>query len=109
MGSIMNKSKLNKEEIKAFLAKVDHIDKKLDHSRAYRTLMNETRRELLRFIGCEVRNINEIKKEFKLDNDQLKYHLSMLKQCLYIIESHEGWKSTPRGIGFLENAKMGDY
>ena len=53
--------------------------------------------------------MEEIKKEFKLDEDQLRYHLSMLKQSLYVIESHEGWKSTPRGIGFLENAKMGDY
>lgn len=107
--NMMNKSKLTKEEMKEFLAKVEDIDKKLDHSRAYRTLMNEARRELLKFIGCEVRNMEEIKKEFKLDEDQLRYHLSMLKQSLYVIESHEGWKSTPRGIGFLENAKMGDY
>lgn len=104
----MNKSKLTKEEMKDFLAKAEDTDKKLDHSRAYRTLMNVTRRELLKFIGSEIRSMDEIKKEFKLDDDQLKYHLSMLKQSLYIIESQEGWKSTPRGIGFLENAIMGD-
>ena len=106
--NMINKSKLTKEEIKDFLAKVEEVDKKLDHSRAYRTLMNEARRELLKFIGCEIRKMDEIKKEFKLDDDQLRYHLSMLKQSLYIIESHEGWKSTPRGIGFLENAIMED-
>lgn len=106
--SKMNKSKLTKEEMKEFLVKVEDIDKKLDHGRAYRTLMNATRRELLKFIGCEIRSMDEIKREFQLDEDQIRYHLSMLKQSLYVIESHEGWKSTPRGIGFLENAVMGD-
>ena len=71
--------------------------------------MNRSRRELLKFIGCEIRSRDEIKKEFELDEDQIGYHLSMLKQSLYIIESHEGWKSTPKGIGFLENAIMGDH
>jgi len=70
--------------------------------------MNETRIELLKFIGCEIRNMEEIDREFKMEFDQLKYHLSMLKQSLYIIDSHEGWKSTPRGIDFLENAIMDD-
>jgi predicted transcriptional regulator len=105
---MINKSKLTKEEMKDFLAKVEDNDKKLDHSRAYRTLMNEARRELLKFIGCEIRSMDEIKKEFKLDEDQIRYHLSMLMQSLYVIESHERWKSTPRGIGFLENAIMED-
>jgi predicted transcriptional regulator len=105
----INKSKLTKEEMRDFLAKLESADVKLEHSRAYRTLMNEVRRNLLRYIGCEVRSIDELKKEFKLEVDQLLYHLSMLKQCLYIIESREGWKSTPKGLGFLENAKMGHY
>jgi predicted transcriptional regulator len=105
----INKSKLTKEEMRDFLAKLESADVKLEHSRAYRTLMNEVRRNILRYIGCEVRSIDELKKEFKLEVDQLLYHLSMLKQCLYIIESREGWKSTPKGLGFLENAKMGNY
>ena len=104
-----NRSKLTKEEMRDFLAKLESADVKLEHSRAYRTLMNEVRRNILRYIGCEVRSIDELKKEFKLEVDQLLYHLSMLKQCLYIIESREGWKSTPKGLGFLENAKMGNY
>ncbi len=104
----MKKSKLTREEMKDFLAKAESIDKKLDHGRAYRTLMNQVRRELLKFIGCEVRSMDEMKKEFQLDENQLRYHLSMLLQSLYVIESQEGWKSTPRGIGFLENAIMSD-
>ncbi len=102
------KSLLSKEEMKEFLKNVSSIDKRVDHSRAYRTLMNETRRELLKFIGYEVRSMDDIINEFPSVMDQLNYHLSMLKQCLYIIDSEEGWKSTPRGIGFLENAQMGD-
>ena len=76
----MNKSKLTKEEMKDFLANAEDTDKKLDHSRAYRTMMNVTRRDLLKFIGYEIRSMAGIKKEFKLDDDQIKYHLSMLKQ-----------------------------
>ena len=105
---MISKSKLTKEEIKDFLTKLEDADVKLEHSRAYRTLMNETRRNLLRFIGYEVRSMDDLKKEFKLEDDQLLYHLSMLKQCLYVIDSREGWKSTPKGLGFLENAIMGD-
>ncbi|MFX1339762.1 MAG: hypothetical protein ACFFDK_14210 [Promethearchaeota archaeon] len=106
--SKMKKSKLTKEEMKDFLLKVEDIDKKLDHGRAYRTLMNQSRRELLKFIGCEIRSMDDIKQEFQLDEDQIKYHLSMLMQSLYVIESQKGWKCTPRGIGFLENAILGD-
>ena len=109
MKKFVNKSKLTKEELKAFFNATSNLDHKLDHSRAYRTMMNEARRELLKFIGYEVRNIDEIKNEFTLNEDQLNYHLSMLKQCLYVVESNEGWKSTPRGIGFLENAKLGNF
>ncbi|MFX1276434.1 MAG: hypothetical protein ACFFAT_15515 [Promethearchaeota archaeon] len=72
-------------------------------------MMNEIRRELLQFIGCEIRSIDEIKNQFNIDSDQLQYHLSMLEQCFYIINSIEGWKSTPLALGFLENVKMGDY
>ena len=106
---MISKTKLTKEEMRDFLAKIKDANVKLEHSRAYRTLMNEVRRNLLKFIGYEVRSMDELKKEFKLEVDQLLYHLSMLKQCLYIIESREGWKSTPKGLGFLENAKMDNY
>ena len=108
MKKLINKSKLTEEELKIFFEASSNIDHKLDHSRAYRTMMNETRRELLQFIGYDVRSLDDIKNEFKQQNDQLNYHLSMLKQCFYLIESNEGWKSTPRGLGFLENARLGD-
>ena len=108
MKKLINKSKLTKEELNSFFEARSQIDHKLDHSRAYRTMMNETRRELLKFIGYDVRSLDDIKTEFTQEVDQINYHLSMLKQCLYVIESNEGWKSTPRGLGFLENARLGD-
>jgi hypothetical protein len=108
MKKLIEKSKLTEEELKIYFEEGAKIDHKLDHSRAYRTMMNETRRELLQFVGYDVKSLEDIKNEFKQVEDQLDYHLSMLKQCLYIIESKEGWKSTPRGLGFLENARFGD-
>ena len=83
------------------------MNPKLDHSLAYRIMMNETRRDLLKFIGKEIRDIKDIQEEFQLDANQLEYHLSMLKQGLYVIQSDNKWKATPRGLGFLANAIMG--
>ena len=101
--------RLTKEEMKDLLEKTKDLDHKASHYNYYRTMMNETRRELLKFIGFEIRTMNDILEEFQMFEDQLKYHLSMLEQCFYIINSKEGWKSTPLGIKFMENAKMGDY
>jgi DNA-binding transcriptional ArsR family regulator len=101
-------TQLTKEEMKRFMQTVKNIDHTKDHKMAYRTMMNPTRREILKFIGKEVRKTEEIKDKFDLDDSQLKYHLSMLKQVLYILDTETGWKSTPRGIGFLTNARLSD-
>lgn len=105
---MVSETKLTKEEMKDLHEKTKNLDKKVAHYNSYRTMMNETRRELLKFIGCEIRTMSEIVQKFKIDEDQLKYHLSMLEQCFYIINSKVGWKSTLGGIKFLENAQMGD-
>ena len=101
-----NKSKLNTEELKEFYVKTKNIDKKLDHGRAYRTLINPIRREILKFIGYSIKTMKELKCEFEFDETHLNYHLDMLKQSFYVLDSNEGWKLTPRGIGFLENARL---
>lgn len=105
---MVNETKLTKEEMKDLYEKTKNLDKKVAHYNSYRTLMNETRRELLKFIGREIRTMDDIIQKFEMNEDQLKYHLSMLEQCFYIINSKEGWKSTLGGIKFIENAKMGD-
>ncbi len=105
---ILKLCKLTKGELKEFYRNIEGIDKTLDHSRAYRTMMNQTRRELLRFIGTNIRTIDQVKNEFKAEAGQLEYHLSMLEQLNYTMNTETGWKATPRGIGFLSNAIMGD-
>lgn len=107
MDEILKICKLTKEELKQFYRNIEGIDKTLDHSRAYRTMMNQTRRELLKFIGTNIRTTDQVKNEFKPEVDQLEYHLSMLEQLNYIMNTETGWKATPRGIGFLSNAIMG--
>ncbi|MBY9003675.1 MAG: hypothetical protein KGD73_06860 [Candidatus Lokiarchaeota archaeon] len=105
---IVKKCKLTEEEMQNYLQITKDIDHKEDHSRAYRTMMNPTRRELLKFIGTNVRTFDQIQNKFQLDEELIKYHLSMLVQLHYIINSENNWKATPRGIGFLYNAVMGN-
>ncbi len=102
------KSKLTKDEMKIFLEKVESVDKKVDHSNLMRCMANKTRRELLNFIGYNVRSMEEISKKFEMEVDQIKYHLSMLEHSLYVMDSQDRWKATPRGIGFMENAILED-
>ncbi|TXT63643.1 MAG: Transcriptional regulator (modular protein) [Promethearchaeota archaeon] len=106
--TILEKCKLTEEEMGEYLEKTKELDKKVDHSRAYRTLSNPTRRELLIFIGDNVRTFQELRNKFELDEDQLNYHLSMLEQLFYLMNTKSGWKATPRGIGFLENTILGE-
>lgn len=106
--NMKKKSKLSKDEMKIFLEKIDSVDHRVDHSNAMRCMSNETRRELLNFIGYNVKSMEDLVKKFQIDADQLRYHLSMLEHSLYVMDSPEGWKATPRGIGFMENAILED-
>ncbi len=108
MKEILEVCKLTKEEMKEFLRLSESIDHKEDHARAYRAMMNQTRRELLKFIGINIMTQKQINKKFNIEEEQIKYHLSMLEQLFYIMNTESGWKATPRGIGFLENTIMGD-
>lgn len=105
---IMKNCQLTEEEMKAYLELTKDIDHKEDHRRAYRTMMNQSRRELLKFIGYNIRTLEQIKNKFEVEEDHIIYHLSMLEQLFYIMNTETGWKATPRGIGFLNNAIMGD-
>ncbi|MFX1566851.1 MAG: hypothetical protein ACFFCV_00630 [Promethearchaeota archaeon] len=107
MKEIMEKCKLTEKEMDEFLKLTKNVDHKEDHSRAYRTMMNPARRDLLKFIGIDIKTFEEIKNKFQEEEDTLKYHLSMLEQLFYIMYTESGWKATPRGIGFMSNAIMG--
>jgi DNA-binding transcriptional ArsR family regulator len=79
---------------------------KEDHSRGLRALQNSTRREILRFIGKQVKTIEEIVTHFNSDESTISFHLSMLEQALFIEKVNDRWGLTPRGIGYLENVEL---
>jgi predicted transcriptional regulator len=103
---ILEKCKLTDEELEEFNKHLEDMDHKEDHARAYRTLSNPIRREILEFIECEIKKFDEINDELDIEEDQLKYHLSMLEQLNFLMDTESGWKATPRGIGFLYNARL---
>jgi hypothetical protein len=98
---ILEKCCLTEEEMNEYLKITEHIDPKEEHDHAYRTMMNETRRDLLKYIDTNIRSLDEIIDKFQLEDTQLKYHLSMLEQLYYLMNTEGGWKATPRGLGFL--------
>ena len=98
---ILDKCCLTEEEMNEYLKITEHIDPKEEHDHVYRAMMNETRRELLKYIDTNVRSFDEIMDKFQLEDTQLQYHLSMLEQLYYLMNTESGWKATPRGLGFL--------
>ncbi|TFF89978.1 MAG: ArsR family transcriptional regulator [Promethearchaeota archaeon] len=103
---ILEKCRLTDDELEEFNKQIEQMDHKEDHARAYRTLSNPIRRDILEFIECEIKSFEEIQNELEIKEDQLRYHLSMLEQLNFLMDTESGWKATPRGIGFLYNAKM---
>ena len=98
---ILDKCTLNKKEMDEYLKKTEHIDPKEEHDHLYSVMTNETRRELLKFIDIHARSFDEIREKFQLEDDQLNYHLTMLEQLFFLMNTESGWKATPRGLGFL--------
>lgn len=98
---ILEKCILTEEEMNEYLKMTEHIDPKEEHDHLYRTMMNETRRELIKFIDTNARSFDEIKDKFQLEDEQLNYHLSMLEQLFFLMNTESGWKATPHGLGFL--------
>lgn len=88
---ILKICKLTEEEMNNYLRLTKDFDHKEDHKRAYRTMMNPTRRELLKFIGTNIRTLKEINNKFEEDEQQIKYHLSMLTQLFML------WIPKPAG------------
>lgn len=103
---ILEKCKLTDEELEEFNKQREQMDHKEDHARAYRTLSNPIRREILGFIDCEIKSFEDLEKELNIKKDQLNYHLTMLKQLNFLMDTESGWKATPRGIGFLFNTRL---
>ncbi|TFF98512.1 MAG: ArsR family transcriptional regulator [Promethearchaeota archaeon] len=99
--AILNKCCLTEEEMNKYLESTEHIDPKDEHDHLYSVMTNDTRRELLKLINTNAMTLEEIKEKVQLDKEQLQYHLSMLEQLFFLMNTSEGWKTTPRGLGFL--------
>ena len=99
--SILDKCCLTEDEMDEYLKMTEHIDPKDEHDHLYRTMSNQTRRQLLKTIDRNAMPLKELEKRLQIDNDQLQYHLSMLEQLFFLMETESGWKATPRGLGFL--------
>jgi hypothetical protein len=98
---ILDKCCLEQEEMDEYLKRTEHIDPKDEHDHLYSVMTNETRRELLKFIDIHARSFEKIKDKFELEDEHLQYHLSMLEQLFFLMNTKNGWKATPRGLGFL--------
>ena len=111
------KSGINREVLKKrkqeWLEKLKKTQKLIspteDHKRGLRALQNVQRREILKFIGYDVKNFEDIKNKLKLDDSQIQFHLSMLEQALFIEKLNDTWRATPRGIGYLENVEWRQF
>jgi len=104
MNEILEKCILTKEELKEFNERMKDMDH--SHAKDFRTMMNPTRRAIIKCIEYGVKTTEELTKALEMDEDQVKYHLSMVEQTFYIMNTKEGWKLTPRGIGFLNNTSI---
>lgn len=81
-----------------------------DHKFGLKVLQNTLRRNILISVGKGEKSYEEIKEEFKLNDYQAKFHLSMLEDALYIEKEEDDGENayylpTPRGEGFLENVE----
>ncbi|RQD80589.1 ArsR family transcriptional regulator [Methanosalsum natronophilum] len=82
-----------------------------DHESGLKTLQNPTRRKILQVLTKTPRTLDEIKKELVIDKMQAKFHLEMLEASLFIEQTTKDnnhyYILSPRGKGYIDNAKMG--
>jgi len=83
------------------LKEMDHT-----HARDFRTMVNPIRRDILKTIEYNIKTTEELMDSLNLEGDQINYHLSFLEQTFYIVNTKDGWKLTPRGVGFLNNTSI---
>lgn len=69
-------------------------------------MQNPVRRDILKHLGEKKMTYDELKAEFKLPDMQIKLHLGMLEDTLYIEKEGEStYIITPRGEAFLMNVE----
>lgn len=66
-------------------------------------LQNNIKKEILKFVGNKITTIEDIKNYFNLNIYELKSHLSLLEQALFLKKTNTGYRVTSKGIVFLKN------
>ncbi len=80
-------------------------DPKTDHYLMFIATQNKIRRDILEFICEKKKNFNEIKKNFDTNDFQIKYHLDILENALFLEKIEDKgdkyYLLTPRGLLFV--------
>jgi predicted transcriptional regulator len=60
----------------------------------------EIRKEIIDFIGSELKMMKEIEDRLGLGFEELEDHLSILQRALLVEEAEEGFRLTPRCVAY---------
>ena len=66
-------------------------------------LQLRNRREIMKFIGLEIKTKEEIARTFGLSESVAEVHLALLEKAVVIEKVGSGYRSTPIGIAYLKN------
>lgn len=102
---------MNKLNSKEMWLKRKKYEKYLIHNNeadipGFNILHNNIRNEILKMIGNKNRTIEDIKNFINIDISQLKFHLYLLEQNLFIRKENIGWRLTSKGNDFLQNTEV---
>ena len=75
------------------------------HRFALEVLQLAVRRDILKFIGEEIRSAEEVATEFDIDERRAAFHLAMLERALVIEPVTGGYRSTPTGLLYIKNVE----
>ena len=75
------------------------------HRQELAALELNIRREILDFIGFELKRMKEIGEELCLDDEELRGHLFLLERALLVEQEDSLYRLTPRCQAYLDEAK----
>jgi predicted transcriptional regulator len=65
----------------------------------------DIRREILDFIGFELKKLEEIGKELGVEDKELSEHIDKLEKALLLEKDGECYKLTPRCVAYLDGCE----
>jgi ArsR family transcriptional regulator len=82
----------------------------MDESKFLRCIIEETRRNILKFLGCEEKCVCEITEHIQKEQSVVSHHLASLRKCGLVVSRQDGKKvmyriSNPKIMDFLKNGE----